>query len=179
MLLRCTDVSYISHCDGAFTHHPKYAILSLHTNPSMVRHVSQSSALCNPEDASRAAPKALTPQATYCNQTPESELHPPALGSPSERKHPTRPLKAQIIDTQNPDVISPRPEERALDPDCSRNMSVDLEKQDLARSNHSSRSGSSESTLDDEMCAGQEEENKQLLEQNALKILVRCICWRD
>lgn len=141
----------------------------------MVRHVSQSSVLCNPEGASRADPKTLTPQATHCDQTPESEHPPPAPSSPSQREHPRRPLKAWITDTggwstQNPDVIGPRPDERALD---FRNMSVDLEKQDFARSDRSSRSGTSKSTLDDEMCAqGQEEENEQLLEQNALKILI-------
>jgi len=74
-------------------------------------------------------------------------------------------------------VISPKPDKRALDLGCSRNMSVDLEKQDFARSNRSSRSSSSKSNVDDEMCAhGQVEENKQLLEQNALKILVRHVC---
>lgn len=138
---------------------------------------------CNPEDASRAGPRALMPQATYCDQPPESELHPPVLSSPSEHEHehPRRSLQIQNIDiggwsTQNPGVISPRLDERALGSGCNRNMSVDLEKQDFANSNRSSRSGSSKSTLDNEMCThGQEEENEQFLEQNALKILVPSI----
>jgi hypothetical protein len=62
-------------------------------------------------------------------------------------------------------------------------MSVDLEKQDFARSGRSSRSDSSKSTLDDEMSThGQEEEedeNELLLEQKALKILVPYICRRE
>jgi hypothetical protein len=139
----------------------------------MVRHVSQSSVLCNSEDTSRASPRALIPQATYCDQTPESENHPPVL-----REHPRIPLKARIIDTggrstQNPGVITPTPGQRASGQGHNRNMSVDLEKQDFVRSHRFSRSDSSKSTLDDEMCShGQEEENELLLQQNALKILV-------
>jgi len=134
-----------------------------------------------------AEPSALTsspPNPSSTLDRPEDDLRPadttPHCHRPDtsgSRKHPRPPPKALNTDTsrkarKHQDGLGPR----TGDSTHTRVLSVDLEKQELARSCRSSTSHTPTTTMTDVLCEHGSEsciEDRRVLEANALSILVR------